>query len=87
MHHPEEVFQKVGKAVVISKLEIRQGFLQILIAEVAKTTGVGNRLMAYLHMPYGLQIAPAHFQRAMDIEQAFTGLDRYAASVLPLGAS
>ena len=58
LHRPEEIFQKVGKAVVFSKLDLRQGFLQIPIKaeDQAKTCfWVGNRLMAYRRMPYGLR--------------------------------
>ena len=82
---PEEIFQKVGKAVVFSKLDLRQGFLQIPIVEgdQAKTCfWVGNRLMAYRRMPYCLRNASAHFQRVMDTELALAGLDHCAVAFI-----
>lgn len=66
------------EAVVFSKLDLHQRFLQIPVVErdQAKTCyWVGNRLMAYLHMLYGLRNASANFQRVMDMEVAQAGLD------------
>ena len=44
--------------------------------------GVGNQLMAYRCMPYGLRNAPAHFQRVMDTEIALAGLDNCAIAFI-----
>ena len=85
MHQLEEIFQKVGKAVVFSKLDLRQGFLQIPVAEGDRTKTcywMGNRLMEYNRMPYGLKNASAHFQRVMDTELALAELDHCAVAFI-----
>lgn len=85
MQRPEEIFHKVGKAVVFSKLDLRQGFLQIPLAEghQAKTCyWAGNRLMAYRRMSYGLRNASTHFQRVIKTEFALAGLDHCAMAFI-----
>lgn len=52
-HHPEEIFQKVGKTEVFSKLNLRQASLQIPLAkgDEGKTCyWASNCLMAYCRM-------------------------------------
>ena len=69
LHRPEEIFQLVGKAGVFSKLDLRQVFLQcpIALGDEDKTCfWVGNKLMYYKSMPYGLNNASAHFKRCND---------------------
>lgn len=66
LHRLEETFQKVGKAIVFSKLDLQQGFLRVPIAteDQAKTCyWIGIRVMLYLCMPYGLRNAPASVLR------------------------
>jgi hypothetical protein len=78
MHRPEDIFHQCSKARVFSKLDLRQGFLQIPIApsDQPKTAyWVGNKHMMYTRMPYGLKNASAKFQRVMDYELAMAGLD------------
>ena len=85
LHRPEEIFQRVGRARFFSKLDMRQGFLQIPIAEEdqGKTAfWCGNRLIAYTRMPYGLKNASAAFQRRMDHELRRAGVDHYAVSFI-----
>lgn len=79
IHRPEEIFQKVGKAVVFSKLDLRQGFLQVPVVaghQAKNCYWVGNRLMAYRLMPFGLR--NAHFQLVKNMELALAGLDHCA---------
>ncbi|GLC55390.1 hypothetical protein PLESTB_000982200 [Pleodorina starrii] len=81
LHRPEDIFHQCAKARVFSKLDLRQGFLQIPIdpADQAKTSyWVGNKIMNYTRMPYGLKNASAKFQRVMDYELAKGGLDHCA---------
>ncbi len=78
LHRPEDIFAKVGKARIFSKLDMRQGFLQIPVApeDQAKTAfWCGNKIIAYTRMPYGLKNASAKFQRVMDFEIAKAKLD------------
>lgn len=85
LHRPEEIFQRVGKARFFSKLDMRQGFLQIPIHEEdqGKTAfWCGNRIIAYTRMPYGLKNASAAFQRRMDHELRRAGLDHCAISFI-----
>ncbi|PNH01097.1 Retrovirus-related Pol polyprotein from transposon [Tetrabaena socialis] len=85
LHRPEEIFQQVGKAKLFSKLDLRQGFLQIPTSEKdqAKTAfWVGNKLVCYNRMPYGLKNASAKFQRVMDYEISKAKLDHCAISFI-----
>ncbi|PNH10576.1 Retrovirus-related Pol polyprotein from transposon [Tetrabaena socialis] len=85
MHRPEDIFQQVGKARMFSKLDLRQGFLQIPISpeDQAKTAyWVGNKLVCYNRMPYGLKNASAKFQRVMDYEISKSKLDHCAISFI-----
>ncbi|PNW79026.1 hypothetical protein CHLRE_09g398141v5 [Chlamydomonas reinhardtii] len=85
LHRPEDIFQRVGKARYFSKLDMRQGFLQIPIHpdDYGKTAfWCGNRLIAYTRMPYGLKNASATFQRRMDYELRAAGLDHLAVAFI-----
>ena len=85
LHRPEDIFHQCAKAKVFSKLDLRQGFLQIPIAkdDQPKTAyWVGNKLMMYERMPYGLKNASAKFQRVMDYELAKAGLDHCARAYI-----
>ena len=85
LHRPEDIFQRVGKARFFSKLDMRQGFLQIPIhpEDQGKTAfWCGNRLIAYTRMPYGLKNASAAFQRRMDYELRKAGLDQWAVAFI-----
>ena len=81
MHRPEDIFHQCARARVFSNLDLRQGFLQIpMMPEDQPKTAywVGNKLMMYSRMPYGLKNASAKFQRVMDYELAQGGLDHCA---------
>lgn len=85
LHRPEDIFQRVGKARFFTKLDMRQGFLQILILpEHQSRTAywLDNQLMMYTRMPYGLKNAPAWFQRVMDYEISGAGLDYCAVAFI-----
>lgn len=77
MHHPEDLFQKIGTGSIFSKIDLRSGFHQIPIKEAdqPKTSfWWSNKLFMYKFMPFGLKNAPAHFQRVVDFELQRKGL-------------
>ena len=66
----DEILERVGHSMCISKIDLRKGFYQIEVEEesVAKTaflTPYGK--YEFRRMPFGLKNAPGIFQRAMDI--------------------
>jgi len=83
MPNAEDIFQAIGDARVMSKIDARAGFHQLPIAEAdqPKTTfWWGSRLFMYKRVPYGLRNAPAKFCRVMDIEIAAAGLSHCCRS-------
>ncbi len=85
LHRPEDILQRIGKARIFSKLDLRQGFLQIGITpeDQPKTAyWCENQLKMYTRMPYGLKNAPAKFQRVMDYEIAKANLTGCAISFI-----
>ena len=67
--------ENVGSAKFFSKLDLRSGFMQIPIAEAdqPKTAfWMGQRLMMYRYMPFGMKNSPVEFQKRMD-----QGIDKY----------
>ncbi|XP_055613617.1 uncharacterized protein K02A2.6-like [Uranotaenia lowii] len=72
-HHPmpvvEDYIARLGRGSVWSKLDIREAFLQIELAEDSRdvTTFMTNRgLFRFKRLPFGLVTAPELFQKAMD---------------------
>ena len=66
---PERLFQEIGKARWLSKLDLRQGFLNIPIPEHLQNFTAfwwKGRCWKYTRMGYGQRNSPAHFQRVVD---------------------
>ena len=67
---PEEMFDRLGKAKVFSKIDLRSGYWQIPVRaeDVQKTTfRMRWGLYEYLVMPFGLTNAPAQFMDMMNV--------------------
>ncbi|GLI63712.1 hypothetical protein VaNZ11_006741 [Volvox africanus] len=72
-------------AVIVSKLDLRQGFLQIPIRpddQPKAACWVVNKLIIYTRMPYRLKNASAKFQRIMDYELVKAGLDEVSVAFI-----
>ncbi|XP_055622495.1 uncharacterized protein K02A2.6-like [Toxorhynchites rutilus septentrionalis] len=72
-HHPmpvvEDYIARLGRGLIWSKLDIREAFLQVELAEESRdvTTFMTNRgLFRFKRLPFGLVTAPELFQKAMD---------------------
>lgn len=72
-HHPmpvvEDYIARLGRGSIWSKLDIREAFLQVELAEESRdvTTFMTNRgLFRFKRLPFGLVTAPELFQKAMD---------------------
>lgn len=64
-----DIFDSIGKAVIFSIIDAKQGFHQIPVdpKDVPKTAfSTASGHYEYLKMPFGLKGAPATFQRTMD---------------------
>jgi len=64
-----DLLASVSKAKFLTTLDLTQGYHQVGLTEdsIPKTAfTVHNGKYEYLHMPFGLSGAPAHFQRCMD---------------------
>ena len=67
--HVKDLIDRVGDATFISTLDLTKGYWQVPVAvedrvETAFTTLYG--LYQFTRMPFGLQGAPATFQRMVD---------------------
>ena len=66
----DECIDSLGDATVFTTLDCNSGYWQVEIAEEdhdKATFASHSRLYRFLRMPFGLQNAPATFQRAVDI--------------------
>ena len=79
----DELIDNLGQAQFVTTLDLTRGYWQVPMAEESRaktafTTGFG--LYQSRVMPFGLQGAPATFQRMMD--QLLMGLEGYTAAYL-----
>ena len=79
----DELIDQLGQAKFVTTLDLTRGYWQVPVAEKARVktafvTPFG--LYQFRVMPFGLQGAPATFQRMMD--QLLHGLEEYAAAYL-----
>ena len=76
-----EIVGRVGKARVLSKLDLSRGFYQVMLAEGAKektaiVTPFGK--LEFTRMPFGLVNATSTFQRLMD--RVLEGMDGFCSA-------
>ncbi|KAJ9528088.1 hypothetical protein QJQ45_005816 [Haematococcus lacustris] len=65
----DEMFSELGDSCFFSKLDMRSGFFQLIIApadRIKTAFWCGNKLYQFNRMPFGLRNAPAEYQRVMD---------------------
>ena len=79
----DELIDQVGKAKFISALDLTRGYWQVPVAKdsrpkTAFVTPFG--LFQFNVMPFGLQGAPATFQRLMD--KVLHGMEEFAVAYL-----
>jgi hypothetical protein len=74
---PEELFQRIGKARYLTKLDMRSGFFAIALDEEAQSHTAfwwRGKLYAYRRLPFGHVNSTAVFQRRMEMELQRAGL-------------
>ena len=79
----DQLIDRLGQAKYVTTLDLTRGYWQVSVAENARVktafvTPFG--LYQFRVMPFGLQGAPATFQRMMD--QLLRGLEEYEAAYL-----
>ena len=79
----EDLIERLGKASFITTLDLCKGYWQVPLTKEARPCTAFRTpqgLFQFVVMPFGLQGAPASFQRLMDIVLA--GTDSFAAAYL-----
>lgn len=79
----DEMVEKIGKAKYISTLDLCKGYWQVPMASESKEITAFRTPFGHYQfkvMPFGLQGAPATFQRLMNV--VLKGADRFAAAYL-----
>ncbi|CAM5096134.1 unnamed protein product [Natator depressus] len=79
----DELLEKLGQTQFISTLDLTKGYWQVPLDESAKERSAFNthlRLYEFNVLPFGLQNAPATFQRLVD--GLLAGLEEYAVAYL-----
>ena len=75
----EELFQQMGQACIFSRVDLRQGFWQLPLAEDSRNFAAfwwKNDLYRPTRVTFGLKQAPAWFQHVMELELGNAGLHR-----------
>ena len=83
MPRVDEIIDRLRKARFITTIDLTRGYWQVPVAEGARTATAFTTpfgLFQFKVMPFGLQGAPATFQRLMD--RLIRGLDSFAAAYL-----
>ena len=83
MPHVDDLIDALGKARFITTLDLAQGYWQVPMGKESRTRtafATPYGLFKFQVMPFGLQGAPATFQRMMD--QVLAGCTEYAAAYL-----
>ena len=83
MPRVDELIDRCGQSKFITTLDLTKGYWQVPLSERARhktTFATPFGLYQFNVMPFGLQGAPATFQRLMDV--ALQGLDDFAASYI-----
>ena len=78
---PEEIHQDVHGSKWFSKMDLKQGFLQIPIPEELQHLTAfwwNGEIWCYTRCPYGLKNSPVHFQRVMNQAIMEAGLSHCA---------
>ena len=76
----DELIDRLGKAKFVTTLDLTWGYWQVPVAESAREKtafGTPFGLYQFWMMPFGLQGAPATFQRMMD--KLIQGMEDYTA--------
>lgn len=79
----EDLIERLGKATFITTLDLCKGYWQVPLTQEARPCTAFRTpqgLFQFVVMPFGLQGAPATFQRLMD--SVLSGTDQYAAAYL-----
>ena len=83
MPRVDELLDRLGKANFIATMDLTRGYWQVPVAEQDRHKTAFNSPFGFFQfrvMPFGLQGAPATFQRMMD--QLLTGAYKFAAAYL-----
>ena len=75
----EELFQQLGPSCFFSRVDLRQGFWQLPLAEESRDKAAfwwKNDLYRPTRVVFGLKQAPAWFQHVMEVELGNAGLHR-----------
>ena len=79
----DELIDRLGKSCFISTIDLTRGYWQVPVTEEARSKTAFSTpygLYQFNVMPFGLQGAPATFQRLMD--QVLRGLDEFSSAYL-----
>ena len=71
LHHTTDLHQRIGTARFFTKIDARQGYMQLHLDEndwLKTCYRVGNKIYYYKRVPFGLRNAPSYFQRVLDSE-------------------
>jgi hypothetical protein len=85
MHHTDGLFKSLQQSTTFSKLDLRSGFYQLLIAEEDRNKTAfwcGRVMYRFRRMPFGFKCAPIVFQRVVDRCLAEGGCSEFAVGFI-----